>query len=98
MMKKPMHVKLSAESIVGMIAEVAHKALIRAEEGHFLSEEEYREILHAPSHELHEKVKENLHGTVECHFLDLQELIEAYFDARDMDDDTLEALVDKSRK
>ena len=47
MMKKHLHVNLSAESILEMISEAAHSAMKKSLEDHFLSEEEYKEIIHS---------------------------------------------------
>lgn len=98
MMKKHLHVKLSAESILEMISEAAHSAMKKSLEDHFLSEEEYKEIIHSNSRDLHELIRENLHSTVECKLLDVIKLIEAYFEARDMDEEVLMVMLDKSRE
>lgn len=98
MMKKHLHVKLSAELILEMISEAAHSAMKKSVEDHFLSEEEYKEIIHSNQRDLHELVRENLHGTVECKLLDVMKLIEAYFEARDMDEEVLMIMLDKSRE
>ena len=98
MMKKHLHVNLSAESILEMISEAAHSAMKKSLEDHFLSEEEYKEIIHSNSRDLHELIRENPHGTVECKLLDVIKLIEAYFEARDMDEEVLMVMLDKSRE
>ncbi len=98
MMKKHLHVKLTAESILEMIAESAHNAVKKSIEEDFLSEEEYREIIHSSAHDLHRNIRENLHGTVECKLLDVKKLIEAYFEARGMDEELLITMLDKSRE
>jgi predicted house-cleaning noncanonical NTP pyrophosphatase (MazG superfamily) len=98
MMKKHLHVNLSAESILEMISEAAHNAMKKSLEGHYLSEEEYKEIIHSNSGDLHELIRENLHGTVECKLLDVLKLIKAYFDAREMDEEMLMVMLDKSRE
>lgn len=98
MMKKHLHVNLSAESILEMISEAAHSAMKKSLEDHFLSEEEYKEIIHSNSRDLHELIRENLHGIVECKLLDVIKLIEAYFEARDMDEEVLMVMLDKSRE
>ena len=98
MMKKHLHVNLSAESILEMIAEIAHNAMTKGIEDHFLCEESYRKIIKADSSELHDLIKDHLHGTVESKLLDITKLINAYFDAREMDKEVLMIMVDKSRE
>ena len=56
MMKKHLHVNLSAESILEMISEAAHNAMKKSLESHYLSEEEYKEIIHSNSSDLHELI------------------------------------------
>lgn len=56
MMKKHLHVNLSAESILEMISEAAHNAIKKSLEGHYLSEEEYKEIIHSNSRDLYELI------------------------------------------
>lgn len=97
MIKKHLHVKLSAESILEMIAEVACSAHKKGIEENFLWEDEYKEIIHSDSQDLHTLIKENLYGTVECKLLETMKLIKAYFEARNIDDDLLRVMLDKSR-
>lgn len=98
MMKKHLHVKLAAESILDMIYDTSESAMKKGLDNKYLCEEKYREIIGSDSQELSHKIREHLYGTVECRLLDIIKLSRAYFEARGMDENLLITLMEKSRE